>query len=104
MNTRRILLLIAFAAAGAGVGWAYFAIMSRSIERLVAGKRGWSGFAALGLLRVALFLAGVLLAIHLDTWCLAPYMLMFLVARTLVVHRARSEGLLAAPPSQPEAE
>ncbi len=104
MDTRQILMMILFAIAGGGVGWAYFAIMSRSIENMIGGKRDWSGFAAFGLLRVALFLAGVLLAIKLDTWYLVPYMLMFLVARTLVVRRARNAGMLPPPTSQTETE
>jgi len=102
MDLRRMLLMIAFAAGGGLVGWAYFCIMRFGLGRLIAGKRGAGTYLALALLRVALFAGGVAAALLLDEWCLFPYLVMFLVMRTIVVRRARAEGVLP-PPSQTEA-
>jgi len=103
MDLRRILLMVAFAAGGGLVGWAYFCIMRRAIGRLIVGRRGVGMYLALALLRIVLFAGGILAALLLDELCLFPYLVMFLVMRTVVVRRARAEGVLSPPPSQTEA-
>ena len=79
MSGQNLALAAAFAAVGGAVGWSYFLILRRSVERLAAGGGGWAGR----------FLAGAICA---GNWSLMGYVAGFVVARTVVVARSRREA------------
>ena len=93
MSGQNLALAAAFAAVGGAVGWSYFLILRRSVERLAAGGGGWAGrFVLLALARVALFAGGLAGAICAGNWSLMGYVAGFVVARTVVVARSRREA------------
>jgi NhaP-type Na+/H+ or K+/H+ antiporter len=91
MPTLRILLLIAFAVAGAVAGWAYFAIMRVAVRRAIKDKSLGPTFVILLLVRVVIFLGGAAAAWWIDAVCVVPYLIAFLVARTFVLRGTRAE-------------
>ncbi|GEM_PF-3047957 len=88
------IILIALVAAGLGaaVGWAYLALLRRSLPALLQGRAGWGRFGALLLVRMALFAAGLLAAVQAGWAGLVGYTLGFLIVRTVLVHVARAEA------------
>lgn len=92
MDWRGVMLLVGFGIAGALVGWAYFALMRRSVESMTAGKTGKGRFALTAGVRLALFCGGAAGALWAGGWSIAAYVAGFLAARTVAVSRARNEG------------
>ena len=83
--------LVACGVAGLVVGWAYFRVMKRSLTYLGKGRNGTIPFVSMVVLRILLFGGGVLATYLMGPWCLVAHMLGFILARTLVVSRAREE-------------
>jgi hypothetical protein len=90
MYARGIAMGVGFAVVGGGVGWAYFSILRRSVEQRV-GKPSGGRFVLLAFARVAIFAACLAPAFWLGTWPVIGYMAGFVVARTVLVSRARRE-------------
>ena len=97
MDPLRITLLIAFAALGAGVGWAFCLILRRTIVYLLPERRSPGRYAAWAILRVAMVAGGFVAAAWLDTWCAVTYSVGFFLARTMVL-----AGTRAAPGTEEE--
>jgi len=100
VNVWKIVLPIVFAAAGVLVGVVYFWMMRRSLTGFGTRNAGIARILGFGVLRLALFGAGVFGALKTSGWSLIAYLLGFFVARTVIVRRARAEG--AAPVSESE--
>ncbi len=81
---------LGFAVVGGAVGWAYFSILRHSVKER-AGKPSAGRFALLALARMAIFAACLAPAFWLGTWPVVGYMAGFVVARTVLVSRARRE-------------
>jgi hypothetical protein len=89
-------LALAFAVAGAVAGWVYFHLLKFSLRFLEPGHRSTAWFAALAIGRLALFAAGGAAALFLGIWSLAAYTAAFLIVRTVIVARVRTEPAEAA--------
>jgi hypothetical protein len=90
MYARSIAMGVGFAVVGGGVGWAYFSILRTSVEAR-AGRSSGGRFALLALARVAIFAGCLAPAFWLGTGPVIGYMAGFVVARTVLVSRARRE-------------
>lgn len=86
MYARSIAMGLGFVVVGGGVGWAYFSILRRSVEERAGGR-----FVLLALARMAIFAACLAPAFWLGTAPVVGYMAGFVVARTVLVSRARRE-------------
>lgn len=102
MNVWKIALPVVFAAAGVLVGMVYFWMMRRSLTGFGTRNAGIARILGFGLLRLALFGVGVFGALKTSGWSLIAYLLGFFVARTVIVRRARAEGVV--PLSESEGE
>ena len=102
MNVWKIALPIVFAAAGVLVGVVYFWVMRRSLTGFGTRKAVVARILGFGLLRLALFGAGAFGALKAGAWSLIAYALGFFAARTVIVRRARAEGVV--PLSESEGE
>ena len=90
MDAGDIAMGLGFAVVGGGVGWAYFSILRRSVEER-AGRPSGARFALLALARMAIFATCLAPAFWLGTAPVIGYMAGFVVARTVLVSRARRE-------------
>jgi F1-F0 ATPase (N-ATPase) AtpR subunit len=104
MTLQRIMCLIAFAVAGGLVGWLYFRMLSRAVEQLIAQGRGPGSYLGSMLPRIGLVMCGIVAAVLTDPLCVIPYLLAFLVVRTVVVTRWKKQGALTPPMSGTEDE
>ena len=90
MYAKSIAMGLGFAVAGGGVGWAYFSILRHSVEER-AGEASGGRFALLALARMVIFAACLAPAFWLGAGPVLGYMAGFIVARTVLVSRARRE-------------
>jgi N-ATPase, AtpR subunit len=86
LHLRPVLWAATMVPAGFGCGWAYFAALREGCARLLAGRRGVLMLAGLRLLTVAALL---IFAAHRGAAALLATFAGFLLARSLVVGRAR---------------
>jgi len=93
-----IILPIVFALVGFLVGWAYFAVMRYSLTGFAEQKTGAMTFLGFIVVRFVLFFGGALAAIAVSGWSFLGYAVGFIVARTVVVGKARAEA-----PTAPDA-
>lgn len=87
-----IILPIVFALIGLLVGFAYFSMMRLSLTGFTEQKTGVMTFIGFVVVRLALFLGGALAALWVSGWSFLGYAVGFVVARTIVVGRARVEA------------
>jgi len=90
MYAKSIAMGVGFALVGGAVGWAYFSILRHSVEER-AGRPSGGRFLLLVLARAAIFAACLAPAFWLGTGPVIGYMVGFVVARTVLVSRARRE-------------
>jgi len=91
MSAKAIALAAGFALAGCAVGWAYFSILRMSVEGVSTRKSWGARFAVLALSRAALFAIVLVPALWLGLAPVIGYMAGFVIARVLLVARARRE-------------
>lgn len=90
MDTRTVMLMIAFAVAGGLAAWAYCLLLRRSLADLT-GEKGRAGrFIVFLLLRLAMVAALFYAALQFGTWTLVAHLAGFFVVRYMVLARTRS--------------
>jgi len=79
----------AFGLVGMVVGWLYLQLLRMSLTHLQRPRGVWM-FLGFLVLRVALFGGILVLALFSGTWALVAYAIGFIVARTVILARARA--------------
>ena len=96
MAGREIWMPIAFGALGVLVGWIYFHLMQYSLRHLDKSPRGIGQFVLFMIIRVGIFTGVVLAALWASQWSLLTFVLAFVIARSVIVGRARAARRLAS--------
>jgi len=89
MSGRDIVLIIVFAVVGGAIAWVYCVLVRYSVEDTREGEIRMSRFLALMLVRIALVVAGFVLAAFFGGWAIVGNIAGFFVVRTMAVGRAR---------------
>ena len=89
-EAKTILIALGFTVLGTAVGWLYFQLMRNSLEGFDRGQFRFARFVAFTLARLALFMAGIVLAFQSGSWSVLGFALGFLVIRTVIVRRERA--------------